>query len=672
MKQEIVNFIKNGGNFEETALRLWRWQVERNSEYGRFCGVSRPNTWQNIPAVPVALFRDLNLTCFPPFLASVAFRTSGTTGPRGIHRLQDTEVYDLGSLIAMQRIIGSVPQDGVSLVSPSFDSSLGHMCRSFAPKLLQCFLTDVGVLAVDAWNALHQATTPIFLPSTGFAMVSLLEKATHPCLLPKGSIIMVTGGLKGKHTEVNEQDLYAKLCSMFPTASIVAEYGMTELSSQLWSTKLGKPFHPPPWMKVVAVDPKTGSPANGIGILKFVDLANHQTVLAIETRDLGEVLTDGSVVLHGRAPQAEPRGCSLSVEEVDQFFTQPTVVNPSPKAVIQTRQKTDHNYAEKVYAALQQLLPIQAEAISQNLSAANAQFLWQQSINQITIEGLQQTLSISDYRPHNISIIAAQGVFTSPVEWIAIALASGASVHVKSPKATPQAIALVCNHFASLGFPITHSIDRILPSSELVFAFGEDETIASIKTKHPNSIVRGYGHKFSVAVCSGTEQQAKDIARSIAAYDGRGCMAPVAIFCTKDATQFHGFLSSAMAEIQQKYPLGAIDPFLGPEIRRQVGLANVKGKMQQGEGWKVLSLPSSLFTPFSLPRMPVIHPVSNYTEIERVLLPWKDHLSILGCNQPSGLDHLFHRRCPLAQMQNPILPREHDGKPMWITDDEFT
>ena len=110
------------------------FQVEHSVSYGRFCGQLVPKTWKEIPAVPVALFRDVAFTTFPPFLARVTFRTSGTTGQRGQHILQDTDVYDFGAAKQMQAVIGGVPKDGLSLVSPAPDSSLGHMCRSLRLK----------------------------------------------------------------------------------------------------------------------------------------------------------------------------------------------------------------------------------------------------------------------------------------------------------------------------------------------------------------------------------------------------------------------------------------------------------------------------------------------------------------------------------------------------------
>ena len=92
---------------------------------------------------------------------------------------------------------------------------------------------------------------------------------------------MITGGFKGKTQEIEADELIERLHHLFPNTSIVGEYGMTELSSQMWSRSLSDRFMTPPWLKVVAVDPKSGIalPNGSVGQLKFIDLANHQTVL---------------------------------------------------------------------------------------------------------------------------------------------------------------------------------------------------------------------------------------------------------------------------------------------------------------------------------------------------------------------------------------------------------
>jgi hypothetical protein len=72
----------------------------------------------------------------------------------------------------------------------------------------------------------------------------------------------------------------------------------------------------PGWVRVSAVDPGTLAPVpdGEVGVLRIDDLANLDSVCAIQTSDLA-IVRGGGVELLGRAPGATPRGCSLAVEE---------------------------------------------------------------------------------------------------------------------------------------------------------------------------------------------------------------------------------------------------------------------------------------------------------------------------------------------------------------------
>lgn len=318
MKEKIRAFIEEGGDFETTALELYAWQRAHNPEYDRFCGTVTVRHWSDIPAPPSTLFRDLSFTCFPAAEAKVVFRTSGTTsGRQGQVSLQDTEIYELSATRHAEACLGELPRRGVSLVPTGADSSLGHMCHTFVPDMPSFFSGETGVDAVGAWKAIASSADSgdaLFIPGTAFALADLLDHRSAPVQLPAGSIVMVTGGFKGRRRAVPSEILHNALATSLPGGAVVGEYGMSELGSQLWSVPADGPFRPPPWMRVLAVDPWTGAPATR-GLLRFYDLANHQTVLAIETADVGMVHADGSVRLEGRIAGARPRGCSLSVEE---------------------------------------------------------------------------------------------------------------------------------------------------------------------------------------------------------------------------------------------------------------------------------------------------------------------------------------------------------------------
>jgi acyl-CoA synthetase (AMP-forming)/AMP-acid ligase II len=320
MKERIRSFILEGGDFEETALALYRWQRANNIEYDRFCGEVSVRRWMDIPAVPSTLFRDLTFTSFPLADATTVFRTSGTTaGMRGAVHLLDTDIYTLSARSHVERCLGPLPSTGISLVPTGSESSLGHMCSSFVQGMPNYFSETEGVHTAEAWAALVQASAhgdALFIPGTAFALADLMDCEHPPVSMPPGSIVMVTGGFKGRRRSVPPAILYETLARRLPGAQVVGEYGMSELASQLWAVPAGAPFVPPPWMRVLAVDPWTGAVATR-GLLRFYDLANHQTVLAVETQDVGVVLADGSVRLEGRLEGAVPRGCSLSVEEAN-------------------------------------------------------------------------------------------------------------------------------------------------------------------------------------------------------------------------------------------------------------------------------------------------------------------------------------------------------------------
>jgi hypothetical protein len=159
-------------------------------------------------------------------------------------------------------------------------------------------------------------STPVYVAATAFALAELLS-ADVPMQLPPASVLMITGGFKGRVHQVDADQLYTLAQDRLAPERLVTEYGMTELSSQLWGTP-GQPYSPPPWLRVLPIDPVTEAarPPGIAGQLRFVDLCNLDSSVAVETLDQGVVHADGRVELHGRLTDAPARGCSLSVEEV--------------------------------------------------------------------------------------------------------------------------------------------------------------------------------------------------------------------------------------------------------------------------------------------------------------------------------------------------------------------
>ena len=132
----------------------------------------------------------------------------------------------------------------------------------------------------------------------------------------KHTVIMETGGMKGRREEITREELHARLKKAFELENIHSEYGMTELLSQAYSMGNGI-FRCPPWMKVLLRDeddPMLVHSSGNIqqtGVINIIDLANIYSVSFIATDDLGSLYADGSFEVLGRMDNSDVRGCSL-------------------------------------------------------------------------------------------------------------------------------------------------------------------------------------------------------------------------------------------------------------------------------------------------------------------------------------------------------------------------
>jgi|HubBroStandDraft_5_1064220.scaffolds.fasta_scaffold06957_6 hypothetical protein len=322
--------------FNDLALRLWAYQVRYNAPYATYCerlGITLskpPPSWESIPAVAAPSFRSARIATFdgPP---AALFETSGTTtGESGRHYLETTALYDAALLAAFDRFMLA---DGARLrylnlvpnPAQSPHSSLGYMMQRVSSlrgdKRCGWYLED-GVLRYDAFVAgLQEAIAEnqsVCIAATAFALVHLLatmEERDVYVALPAGSRIMETGGFKGRSKAVSRDALYAQLCERFNITGecIVAEYGMTELSSQYYDDARRRKVGPP-WLRSRIVGPeRTTLPDGEVGSLIHVDLANRSSCIAVQTADMARRDGNGFYLL-GREIDAEPRGCSLTAE----------------------------------------------------------------------------------------------------------------------------------------------------------------------------------------------------------------------------------------------------------------------------------------------------------------------------------------------------------------------
>ena len=273
----------------------------------------------DIPPVPVQLFKQLSVGTVNPSIPHTAFLTSGTSqDARGVQRLFHPALYEWSATQWARRCEPNLPIQGIHLLlDPKThpESSLSHMVDKLCTAGSQWYLPDGRVDSSGFEKAIQHTTAPLFIGTTAFALADYCDRSPHP-RQSEGSVLMVTGGFKGRRLDVSDTDVYAAALQYFPGIRIVTEYGMTELSSQLWGEP-GRPYRAPPWMRVWACDPLTGVPRDPgeVGQLRFFDLANVDTALSIFTMDRGSISEDGSVTLLGRLQNASARGCSLTVED---------------------------------------------------------------------------------------------------------------------------------------------------------------------------------------------------------------------------------------------------------------------------------------------------------------------------------------------------------------------
>lgn len=326
------------GEFEELAVSLWRSQAAALPLLrAPTTGLVAPTRLWDLPTIPTRAFKEWNLCPHPEEEVTRAFVSSGTTqASRSVHRHteQSLAVYHLATLQGFRVFFESqAPRRLISLCPPSTQantSSLAEMFSLWIATFGDHASQSLGALDAEAnwqldpdrlWLALDEAIasqTPVLLLGAAFHFVWILDALREPIGLPTGSILLETGGYKGRSRVLERDRLHRELATAFqlPPSAIVSEYGMSELSSQAYATfgADGGVFQFPSWVRARAICPETGCPVNDgeTGILELVDLANVASSVAIQTQDLARPRSGGFEIL-GRAPEAESKGCSLFV-----------------------------------------------------------------------------------------------------------------------------------------------------------------------------------------------------------------------------------------------------------------------------------------------------------------------------------------------------------------------
>jgi Acyl-protein synthetase, LuxE len=330
LEKEILTFLEQPQpeRFEELAIELFEVQRKKNRPYDLYCralGVS-VSSWKEIPGLPQQVFKHSEVRSFPAEETRFEFRTSGTTGEGyGRHFLPSLELYRTAVLRGWDH--ARLPDYPIGLLMPDQrqnpHSSLAQMGAFLSENREHRYCWKVsGRLNLEGLrNFISAQQGPVILFGTALAFVDILESSVgSPISLPDGSLIMETGGFKGSNRSIEKSALYRELSNYFGIASesIWNEYGMTELSSQFYSSGVDHPHSGPPWARVVVIDPATNREVlpGQTGMIRIIDLANVWSVLAVQTQDLAWNGSGPEFRLIGRDPNALPRGCSRAVDEI--------------------------------------------------------------------------------------------------------------------------------------------------------------------------------------------------------------------------------------------------------------------------------------------------------------------------------------------------------------------
>lgn len=330
LEKDILFFLEQpqAERFEELAIQLFERQRKKNRPYDLYCralGIS-VSSWKEIPGLPQHVFKHSEVRSFAAEETRFEFRTSGTTGEGyGRHLLPSLNLYKRAVLRGWAH--AQLPDYPIGLLMPdphqNPHSSLAQMGAFLGEnREHQYFWKDPGRLDVESLrNFISGQPRPVILFGTALAFLDILESSAGSAIsLPEGSLIMETGGFKGSNRTIEKNALYRGISNYFavPTESIWNEYGMTELSSQFYSSGINQPHAGPPWARVIVIDPATNREASPgqIGMIRIIDLANIWSVLALQTQDLAWNGSSGEFHLIGRDPNALPRGCSRAADEL--------------------------------------------------------------------------------------------------------------------------------------------------------------------------------------------------------------------------------------------------------------------------------------------------------------------------------------------------------------------
>ena len=316
--------ISSQKQFEKIALKVFRYQYENNKVYQEFCDFLKTDphkvkSLQQIPFLPIQFFKSHEVVSNSN-PTQETFTSSGTTGMiTSKHLVTDVTLYEESYRKGFSEFYGNIEDYVILALLPSYLEREGSSLIYMIKDLIELSNRPEGGFylhnhdeLISKLIALDRAGQNVILIGVTFALLDLIEK--HQFQL-QHTIIMETGGMKGRRKEMIREELHEQLCAGFGVSAIHSEYGMTELLSQAYSLGNGV-FECPSWIQILVRDTEdalTYIQDGKTGGINVIDLANINSCSFIATQDLGKKNPNNSFEVLGRFDNSDIRGCNLMV-----------------------------------------------------------------------------------------------------------------------------------------------------------------------------------------------------------------------------------------------------------------------------------------------------------------------------------------------------------------------
>ncbi len=311
-------------NFGMLALSVFRYQYTHNTIYRQYCNAmhvdaEKVDDVKKIPFLPISFFKSHTVLCNPYTTAdtNLVFESSGTTGENNSkHYVADEAVYQKSLMLGFSNVYGAPSEYAILALLPSYLERKNASLVYMANELMKASGNKSNGFYINEWEqlssrliSLQAIGEKILLIGVTFALLDFAE--AYPMTLTN-TIVMETGGMKGRKKEMTRQEVHDILKKQWGLDAVHSEYGMTELLSQAYAVSDGI-YTPSATMKVMVRemnDPLDVAEA-GSGLLNVIDLANIHSCSFIATDDIATVYNDGTFEVLGRADHTALRGCSL-------------------------------------------------------------------------------------------------------------------------------------------------------------------------------------------------------------------------------------------------------------------------------------------------------------------------------------------------------------------------